>query len=299
MKAATLVLTAIVSVQVAQFRAGVEAVRVDTLVIDAGLPVTGLTADDFELRDSGVVQTIESVAISDLPISLMIALDTSESVAGRTLRELKDGVGAAVAALRESDRTALITFSGDVHLRADWGGSEAVRSALAQVRATGTTSLWDASFAALTFSDQSPNVRRLVIVFSDGDDTSSWLSRTSAIEKARRTDAVVYAVEIRDAHTPRGRTLMNQSGAHQYMDGVPTAERPFLEELSQVSGGTRFRVDDVAELRKAFTRVLTEFRTRYQITYTAQGVEQAGWHALEVKLKTKRGKVIARRGYMR
>ena len=93
----------------------------------AGLGLRAVVAierirDDFELRDSGVEQAIESVAVADVPISMMMALDTSESVSGRTLQELKAGVGAAVQSLASADRASLISFSTDVRLvdRAGW-----------------------------------------------------------------------------------------------------------------------------------------------------------------------------------
>jgi len=178
------------------------------------------------------------------------------------------------------------------------GGAATVPNALSRLRASGGTALWDATFAALTFSDDTPEVRRLMLVFSDGDDTSSWLPRDSVLDKARRTDVVVYAVEIRDVYTRRIPALHNRSGVESFKN-VSSDGSPFLEEVADLTGGSRFRISDAAELRKAFSRILIEFRTRYLITYTAQGVDQAGWHPLEVKLKTKRGKVSARRGYMR
>jgi Ca-activated chloride channel homolog len=298
-KSVVAALIALAALHSTQFRAGVEAVRVDVLVVDGRKPVTDLTAADFELRDNGVVQRIDSVAISDVPISMMIALDTSQSVAGHILQELKEGVGAAAAALRPVDRAALISFSSDVRLTMNWAATTAaVPSALSQLRAGGSTSLWDATFAALTFSDDTPAIRRLVLIFSDGDDTSSWLPRDSVLEKARRTDAVVYAVEIRDVYSRPIPALHNRSGIEPF-NNVGSDNSPFLEEVADLTGGSRFRVTDAAGLRRAFSKILTEFRTRYLITYTAQGVDQAGWHALEVKLKAKRGKVTARRGYVR
>jgi Ca-activated chloride channel family protein len=298
-KAAVATLIGLAAMQATQFRSGVEAVRVDVLVVDGGKPITDLRADDFELRDNGVVQTIESVAISDVPVSMMIALDTSGSVAGHVLQELKEGVRAAAAALRPVDRAAVISFSSDVRLTMDWAdATAAVPNALSGLRAGGGTALWDATFAALTFADDTPAVRRLVLVFSDGDDTSSWLPRQSVLDKARRLDVVVYGIEIRDAFTRQIPALHNRSGTESFKYDSPDVS-PFLEEVADLTGGSRFRVTDAAELRKAFAKILIEFRTRYLITYTAQGVNQAGWHPLEVKLKTKKGKVTARRGYVR
>jgi VWFA-related protein len=197
MKIGPLLAAGIVALQVSQFRGGVDAVRVDVLVADGAKPLADLTADDFEVRDSGIAQRIESVAIADVPISVMIALDTSTSVSGRTLAELKQGVAEVTAMLQPVDRAALITFSSEVRLATDWGGDMAkLGDAVGRLSAGGGTALWDAAFAALAFPDETPTVRRLVLVFSDGDDTSSWLSRAAVTDKARRTDAVVYGVEV-------------------------------------------------------------------------------------------------------
>jgi len=293
-------IVASIGAQAPTFRTGVDAVRVDVLVNDGSRPVTGLAADDFELRDSGVVQTLDAVAIADVPISMMIALDVSESVKGDTLNQLKKGVDAALAALEPRDHAALLTFASDVRLRHDWtSDTPTMRGTVAELRGAGGTSLWDAAFTALTFHDVVPTMRRLVLVFSDGDDTSSWLPRGSVIEKARRTDAVVYSVEMIGARNPR-RMLHYRSGIElSKNDRLAWIESPFLQELAAATGGDTYRTNDGADLRNAFTKILTEFRTRYLLTYSPQGVDKTGWHPIEVKLKTKKGKVTARRGYQR
>jgi VWFA-related protein len=284
-----------------QFRSGVDAVRVDVLVTDGRRPVAGLTADDFEIRDSGVVQTIEAVAIADIPISMMVALDLSQSVKGDTLDQLKKGVDAALAALEPRDRAALVTFSSDVRLRHDWTGDvETLRATVGGLGADGGTSLWDAAFTALTLRDPTPTVRRLVLVFSDGDDTSSWLPRGSVVDKARRTDAVVYSVEMTGGRAAGRRLLHYRSGVElAASDRTAWIESPFLEDLAEATGGDTYKTTNTGDLRQAFTRILTEFRTRYLLTYSPSGVDKSGWHPIEVKLKSKKGKVTARRGYLR
>ena len=101
--AAAVAASLMMSAQDSRFRSGVDAVRVDALVVDGRRPVAGLTAEDFELRDTGVLQAIDSVALADVPISVMVLLDVSTSVAGSTLDRLKEGVGAALAALEPRD----------------------------------------------------------------------------------------------------------------------------------------------------------------------------------------------------
>jgi VWFA-related protein len=171
MKGIALVVAALAAfVQTPLFRTSVDAVMVDALVVDGRKPIAGLTAGDFELLDSGVPQTLDSIAMTDVPIRMMVTLDTSQSVAGDTLDQLKRGVQAAIAALQPPDRAALITFSADVRLLADWNAdTEALRRTVADLRAAGGTSLWDAAFAALTLRDETPTVRRLVLLFSDGE----------------------------------------------------------------------------------------------------------------------------------
>ena len=286
--------------QAPTFRSSVDAVRVDVLVTDGSRPVAGLTADDFELRDSGIVQTLDALALADVPISMMVALDVSDSVKGDTLNQLKKGVDAALAGLEPRDHAALLTFASDVRLRHDWtAGADHVRETVAGVRAAGGTSLWDAAFTALTLHDPTPTMRRLVLMFSDGEDTSSWLPRGSVIEKARRTDAVVYAVEMVAVRDPR-RRLHYRSGIELSKNDHPSwIESPFLQELADATGGDIYKTTNGADLRGAFTKILTEFRTRYLLTYSPHGVDKGGWHPIEVKLKGKKGRITARRGYLR
>lgn len=113
-------LTAVVQAQTTPFRSGAEAVRVDVLVTDGKAPIAGLTAQDFELFDNRVAQQIDAVAIEDLPVSMMLALDTSYSVRGAALEDLKEAATAALGALEARDRVALMTFSHAIAVRADW-----------------------------------------------------------------------------------------------------------------------------------------------------------------------------------
>jgi Ca-activated chloride channel homolog len=159
-----------------RFRSGVEVVTVDALITREDRPVSGLQAGDFELRDNGVLQQIDSVTLDDAPLSMLLVLDTSSSVAGPTLHHLKQAAIAAVDSLTPNDRAAILTFAESVNLRSDWGVvSTGTRQAIMEAAAGGATSLYDAVFAALTLNDTAPGRRFVVLVFSDGGDTSSWL----------------------------------------------------------------------------------------------------------------------------
>src|SRR5688572_9692012 len=93
------------------FSSSTLAVRVDVLVTDGRVPIAGLSASDFELRDNGVVQSIDIVDSSDVPINVVLALDTSASIRGQRQADLIAASRALLAGLKPSDRAALTTFS--------------------------------------------------------------------------------------------------------------------------------------------------------------------------------------------
>jgi VWFA-related protein len=285
---------------VQRFRTEADAVRVDVLVLQGNRPVVGLTAADFELKDSGVIQQVDVATMDDEPVSVMLALDTSTSVYGRTLDRLKDSAMGVFDAVGPNGRVAVMTFGSSVELAADWSAPTAhTRAALSAVTAGGMTALYDAAFAALTARDPMPGRRSLIILFSDGFDTASWLPRSAAIETARRSDAVVYSV-VRGDTRPEV-TIQYRSGVELWPNQVrPTLDSPrFVRALSALTGGSTLVATNAQQLRTLFTRVIADFRSRYLLAYIPRGVDRTGWHPIEVKVKGRNLTVTARRGYAR
>jgi VWFA-related protein len=284
------------------FRVGVDAVRVDVLVTEGNRPVGGLTAADFEVRDRDVVQQIESVSFEDVPLNVMLVLDTSSSVAGTPLDHLKQAASAVVELLTPSDRGSLLTFSQDLRLLTPWTSDRAaLLEGIKATAADGGTGLHDAAYAALTLRDSTPG-RPLVLIFSDGDDTLSWLPGSAVIEIGRRNDAVVYAVGLKTSTMPLAGYRVDFSSGMQ----APTARvvpqllmEPFLSALADDTGGKYIGADRSDALRDTFVRIMNEFRTRYLVTYIPRGVQPAGWHPIEVKVKGRRARVTARKGYLK
>lgn len=283
------------------FRSRAEAVRVDVLVADGTRLVSGLTAADFELRDAGVIQSVKEIEVEQLPLNVMIALDTSGSVAGPRLQYLVNASGALVDGLLPKDRVALLSFSSRVRLLAPLTPSrDRIRAALGAMKGAGTTSLRDAAFAAFTLREDDPG-RTLLLLFSDGADTSSWLGASEVIEAAKRTDVVVYPVGIRQVVNVgvARRPLTGQFESAPRSDWTVKLEQSgkFLNDLAEATGGRVMLAGADADLRDTFVGILAEFRHRYVLTYEPTGVPAAGWHPIDVKLKGKRGKITARRGY--
>ncbi len=284
------------------YKVAVDGVRVDVLVSDGRRNVRGLRAADFELRDRGVVQTIDSVSFEDVPLSVMLVLDTSSSVRGTALAHLQQAAAGVVDRLLPADRAALMTFNGAVSLDCDWTRDRRqLRDAIDRVDAGGATALHDAAYAALMLRDPSPG-RPLVLVFSDAADTASWLPGARVIELVQRHDAVVYCVTLRGADTrPLGYLADFTSGIQARLENVSAAalRESFVDRLASESGGSVLSAEGSGELQAAFERIVAEFRSRYVLTYMPRGVEAAGWHPLQVTLKGRSGRVTARRGYLR
>ena len=100
----------------APFRSAVDVVQVDVSVVRGMTAVTGLTAANFVVTDNGVAQDVTSVTLDRVPLSVMLVLDVSSSLAGERLAQLIDAGQTLVRALRPGNRAALVTFSQQVRV---------------------------------------------------------------------------------------------------------------------------------------------------------------------------------------
>lgn len=256
------------------FSTRLEAVRVDVLVTQDGRIVRGLTPDQFEVIDNGVQQRVDLASFEDLPIDLVLAFDMSGSVSGDRLDHLRDAGRAALGGLARDDRAALLTFSQRLTLRHELTSNlPAVEAALNQVDSTGDTALIDGTYGGLLLGQEAAG-RDLLVVFSDGLDTASWLTESQVIEAARRADVTVYGVTVRE----NGRS-------------------EFLEKIAESTGGGIVEIESTRDLSRTLVTILEEFRQRYVVSFSPAGVAKGGWHKLQVRVKGRRATVKARPGY--
>ena len=256
------------------FTTRVDGVRVDVLVTDSSRrPLRGLSAADFLIRDNGVAQEVDIISFGEISLNVGLVFDLSESVAGARLDRLKAASHALTAELQPADQVSLITFNEVVTLPCPLSTSRVcVRDALNVARPEGETALVDGVLAGM-IAGESDVGRSLLMVFSDGLDTASFLGSGRVLELGRRTDVVVYPV-------------------------VSKGARPdFIEELASLTGGRLHEVDQRSDLSATFRAVLQEFRYRYLVTYTPRGVPRDGWHTLDVQVKRPGARVKARPGY--
>ena len=166
------------------FRTAVDVVRIDVSVMNGLNPVAGLTKDHFVVTDNGVPQALDSVSLDNVPLNLMLVLDTSGSLAGERLTHLIEALNGLVKSLRADDAASLITFSEPIRLAMKTTKDRApLVAALSGLVADGATSVNDAIFFALQLrpADASES-RPVLLLFSDGRDTSSWLGSDHVID---------------------------------------------------------------------------------------------------------------------
>ena len=279
----------------------VDAVRLDVLVIDRGRPVPGLRIEDFELRDNGVIQRIRSVTREEAPLDAVLVLDRSDSLAGEPLQHLREAARTLAAHLSPQDNASLLTFSHEVTRPARLSADRAaLGAALDAVTASGATALFDAVYTALILRGHSPN-RTMILVFSDGLDTASWMPPSTVVEFARQIDAVVYAVLFGEEIRSPAPTILSLPGRSPLTISAAPPREPsvpgFLKAITDVTGGQLLRTPRETGLRDLFVAALRDMKARYVVTYAPEGVERTGWHAIDLKLTRRKGVVTARRGY--
>jgi Ca-activated chloride channel family protein len=262
------------SAQTPSFSSRIELIRVDALVTRNGTPVAGLGPDDFEVRDNGVPRKVDLVSFDEIPLNVVLALDMSASLDAKRLDHLRSAGKMLLNGLKETDQAALVTFShlvsGGAPLTSDF---DHIRAALDETAASGQTSLIDATFTG-TMIGESDVGRSLLLVFSDGVDSASWLTADAVLDTAKRSDIVVYGVEV-------GQRRLS-----------------FLRDLSAATGGRLIEIESTEHLDATFRRILEEFRHRYLISFSPQGVSDGGWHELDVRVKGRGLTVRARPGYL-
>ena len=267
------------------FRSGIALVTMNVAVRQSGAPVRGLQASDFEVTDNGIAQKVELTPMGAMAADITLLVDTSGSMDG-TLDQLRNHLREVTTAVRHDDRIRVLTFADDVRevfgFRA--GGVAPPLDALA---AGGWTSLYDA--LSLAFIHH-PTVDRghLIVVFTDGIDSSSTIDLGTLRELTRRSEAVLDAF-VMIPRPPRSRAM-------------PSRERPVKPPVGTIAdltgGGTEF-IGASDDIPASFRAALDEFRRRYVLRYALPATSAGRWHDVRVTLKRPGSfEVRARQGYV-
>ncbi len=278
-----------------------------------GLPQ--LTAEDFEILDNGVRQTVERVippGAGAQPIEVALVLDVSGSVSGM-IDQLRSAAQALAAGLHPTDKALVLTFGRRIALRHPLGPpSPALDAALQAIAAgPGGAGFDDAVFVAAKLREPNP-ARAAIVLFSDGAGHDGWLDDSTTEDALRRSDAVFYAVRPpsfgwgrfgsrpeagRGEGIPEERFRSDRGPAARLRDSSAVDGSERLQHLADLTGGRVWTTASADKLKQNFEAVLQEIRGRYVLAFTPTGVSPDGWHAIQVNLTRHKLKLQARKGY--
>jgi Ca-activated chloride channel homolog len=235
-------------------RVNVKLVNVFATVLDSqGAPVGSLTKDNFAVEEDGYAQSISHFEReSDLPLSIVLAIDTSLSTRKDLRLEIESARRFIHSILRPRDKVMIMAFDTEVREIARFTSDlRTVDRGLDTVRAGGATALYDAVYLA---SDalQNRDGRKVLVVVTDGGDTVSSTTYQQALREAVQSEALVYSVIDVPIASSAGR---DTGGEHA------------LIQLSHDTGGRYFYAANGADLDQVFKKIDEELRTQYLLGY--------------------------------
>jgi Ca-activated chloride channel homolog len=274
-----------------QFRTAVELVTLSVTVTDTtGRYVTGLGADDFLVLEDARPQDVVFFSRAATPMAVSLLIDTSGSMR-RDLPLAKDAAWQFIRRLRPGDLAQVAEFDRQMRvLQSFTDDRQALERAVSRVRLGGATSLYNAVYVALDLfrtlpMPQEDEVRRDVIVLlSDGADTSSLIEFDQMIEAARRSHVVVYAIGL-GLTAPRG--------------PAPQTHPTFaLRRLAQDTGGRMLDARSGQDLSQVYEQIAEELGSQYVLAYMSnQPATSRTWRAISVRLNQPGLQARTRTGY--
>jgi Ca-activated chloride channel homolog len=284
-----LCLATLASSQDSVIRVNVRLVRMLVTVKDAtGQLIGSLNKNDFTITDNGAPQDIAVFERqTEQPLSVALLVDSSASTGIQLHYEL-DSVSKFLRALlsegNSDDTVALYSFNWRVNLLTSFTRRfSRVDQQLKLLKSEGGTSLYDAIWLA-SRDLESREGRHVMVVVTDGGDTTSVKDYHHALESAQRADTVMYPIIVVPITNDAGR---NTGGEHA------------LTTLAAGTGGRVFMPSANAELDRAFSEILRELRTQYMIGYYPKGVPltKDRFHILKVNVRDRNLRVNTRSGY--
>lgn len=247
------------------------------VVDEHGAPVPGLQITDFDLTEDNRPQKIAFFDTeSKTPLEIVLAIDASESVFSDEHLERDAAKTFVKSLLREQDRLDLISFADNVdELVSFTNDPKRIESGLGHLGHGDATALYDAVYLASQRLAEAPSpngARRVVVLITDGENTTRHGSYDAAIEQAERAGAMIYSLIIVPVDADAGR---NTGGEHA------------LIQMSNDTGGRYYYVEDKHDLGPAFQHVSDDLRTQYTVGYYAppHGVDGSGLRHIRLQLK--------------
>jgi len=252
--------------------------------------VTGLDRENFQVYDEKVEQKITAFSTEDAPISVGMIFDCSGSM-GDKIQKSKEAALQFFKTSNPQDEFMLVSFSDRPDLISGFTAKfENLQDRLLTVKSGGRTALLDAIYLGLSEMKKATTNRRALLVISDGGDNHSRYTENDIKRAVKESDVQIYAVGIFEPMASRARTTEEAGGPG------------LLAELSEISGGRLFSVENTNELPDIAEKISIELRNQYVLGYKPSNLIRDGrWRRIRVKLNPPKGlpplQVYARTGY--
>jgi VWFA-related protein len=272
------------------FRAGVELVSLNVTVTDpAGRYISDLEQPDFTVFEDGAKQDITFFSKRIQPIALSLLLDSSASMDDK-LTTLQTAASSFVQRLKPTDVAQVIDFDSRVEIRQGFTSNQAdLRTAINRISAGGSTSLHNAIYIALKElkkikAQSEEDVRRqAIVVFSDGEDTSSLVSFDEVLDLAKRSETAIFTIALR--------------GTENQRKGFREAEF-VMRQLADETGGRAFFPERVEDLNNVYGQIAEELANQYTVGYSPRNPRRDGaWRRIVVQVARQNAMARTKRGY--
>ena len=234
-------------------------------------PITGLNKTDFHVFDEKVEQQITQFSFEDVPVSVVLVFDASSSMA--------DKMGASRRAAAEFLRTAnpqdefaLVVFNDSARIVSGFTDTfEALQNRLALTKAQGRTALLDGVYLAMNEMRSAKYARKAIVLISDGMDNNSRYTESEVKDRAREAGVQIFAIGIMD---PR----------FQHTTPEAMSGSALLDDVSVVTGGRMYQIDDPGQLPAAAAQIGGLLRNEYVLGYSPSTPRDGRMHRIKVKL---------------
>ncbi len=249
--------------------------------------VTGLDKDNFSVFEGKDAQEIRSFSSEDAPVSLGIIFDMSGSMSSKIDRA-REAVGEFLKTANPQDEFFLIAFSDQPEQLADFTQvADEIQNKLMFTAPRGRTSLLDAIYLGVHKMRQAKYPKRALLIISDGGDNHSRYTEGEIKSTVKEADLLIYAIGIYD---------------HYFATTEEQLGPALLAEITDLTGGRAFTIDNPNDLADVATKIGTELRNQYVIGYRPKNRAHDGkWRKIKVKLTPPKGlpplRVYAKTGY--
>jgi len=272
------------------FRSNIDLVMLNVTVTGpGGRYVSDLSADDFQVLEDGRPQEVAYFSPANVPLSVSLVLDTSSSM-DEEMPLSKQAAMDFVARLRPGDIAEVVSFDSRVEVLQPMTSDRALlEAAIQRMRAGGSTALYNGVYIVLRQSEKmkpqsGDDVRRqVIVVLSDGEDTSSLVTFEHLLDSAKRSQTVIYTVGLGLEEPTRVTRSDGEFG---------------LRQLAQETGGRLFLPKRPTDLVDVYTQIANELSTQYTVGYLSSNARADGaWRRIAVRVLRPNLNARTRAGY--